>query len=210
MVPTLGSGNLHSVLPVPVEDQKPRNRAKRKGLPRLLHNPLARRMLGDVAVQDAPPVMSDHEKTVQHAKPDGGNREEVHRGNHFLMVAQKGQPSFTWLGVPWRSLHPAGDRPLRDVEPEHQQFPMDAWRSPKWGFSATMRKINSRSSFGVGLRPTGSRTREISLQYMRKPARCQRTTVSGMTMMTARFHRDHSRLMATQKNLSNRLRAGRG
>ena len=130
MVPTLGSGNLHSVLPVPVEDQKPRNRAKRKGLPRLLHNPLARRMLGDVAVQDAPPVMSDHEKTVQHAKPDGGNREEVHRGNHFLMVAQKGQPSFTWLGVPWRSFHPAGDRPFREFEPEHQQFPMDAWRSP--------------------------------------------------------------------------------
>ena len=28
--------------------------------------------------------------------------------------------------------------------------------------------------------------------------------------MTACFHRDHSRLMATQKNLSNRLRAGRG
>ena len=29
-------------------------------------------------------------------------------------------------------------------------------------------------------------------------------------MMTACFHRDHSRLMATQKSLSNRLRAGRG
>jgi len=29
-------------------------------------------------------------------------------------------------------------------------------------------------------------------------------------MMTACFHRDHSRLIATQKNLSNRLRAGRG
>ena len=28
--------------------------------------------------------------------------------------------------------------------------------------------------------------------------------------MTACFHRDHSRLMPTQKNLSNRLRAGRG
>jgi hypothetical protein len=55
-----------------------------------------------------------------------------------------------------------------------------------------------------------SRTREISLQYMRKPALCHRTTVSGVTMMTACFHRDHSRLMPTQKNLSNRLRAGRG
>jgi hypothetical protein len=82
--------------------------------------------------------------------------------------------------------------------------------APQVGFSATMRKINFRNSFGVGLRPTGPRTREISLQYMRKPALCHRTTVSGVTMMTARFHRDHSRLMPTQKNLSNRLRAGRG
>src|SRR5215472_1659194 len=82
--------------------------------------------------------------------------------------------------------------------------------APQVGFSATMRKTNSSRSFGVGLRPTGPRTREITLQYMRKPARCQRTTVSGVTMMTACFHRDHSRLMATQKNLSNRLRAGRG
>ena len=87
-------------------------------------------MLGDVAVQDAPPIMSDHEKAVQHAKPDGRNREEVHCGNHFLMVPQKDQPTFTRLGVLRRSFHPAGDRPFRDVETEHQQFPMDAWRSP--------------------------------------------------------------------------------
>src|SRR6516162_6159203 len=56
-----GSGNLHSVLPVPVQDQKPRNRAKRKRLPQLLHNPLARRMLGDVAVQNTAAIMADDE-----------------------------------------------------------------------------------------------------------------------------------------------------
>jgi len=44
---------------------------------------------------------------------------------------------------------------------------------------------------------------------MRKPARCQRTTVSRVTTMGACFHCDHNRLMATQKSLSNRLRAGR-
>src|SRR6516164_1124058 len=37
------SGNLLSVFPVPVEDQKPRSRAKWKRLPQLLHNPQARR-----------------------------------------------------------------------------------------------------------------------------------------------------------------------
>ena len=82
--------------------------------------------------------------------------------------------------------------------------------APQVGFSATIWKINSRISFSVGLRATGPRTREISLQYMRKPARCQRTTVSGVTTMIDCFHCDHSRLIATQKSLSNRLRAGRG
>jgi len=82
--------------------------------------------------------------------------------------------------------------------------------APQVGFSTTMRKINSRTSFGVGLRPTGPRTREISLQYMRKPARCQPTTVPGVTTMIDCFHWDHRRLTATRKSLSNRLRAGRG
>src|SRR5215469_2733090 len=34
--------------------------------------------------------------------------------------------------------------------------------APQVGFSAAMRKINSRTSFGVGLRPTGPRTPEIA------------------------------------------------
>ena len=66
---------------------------------------------------------------------------------------------------------------------------MDAWRSPS-GVFRDHAEDQPRSSFGVGLRPTGHRIREISLQYMRKPARCQRITVSGVTMMTARYHRE--------------------
>ena len=55
--------------------------------------------------------------------------------------------------------------------------------APQVGFSATIRKINSRTSFDVGLLPTRVLALEISLQYKRNPARCQRTTVSGVTMM---------------------------
>ena len=54
--------------------------------------------------------------------------------------------------------------------------------APQVGFSATIRKINSRTSFGVHFLPTCLRTLEISRQYIRKPVRCQRTTVSGVTM----------------------------
>src|SRR5208337_2359409 len=60
------------------------------------------------------------------------------------------------------------------------------------------------------LLPIGLLTFEISLQYKRKPDRCHRTTVSGVTTMRACVHFDQNRCMATQKSLSNRFRLGRG
>src|ERR1700730_6286883 len=81
--------------------------------------------------------------------------------------------------------------------------------APQVGFWATIWKINSRTSFGVRLLPTCVRTLKISLQYIRKPVRCQRATVSGVTTMRARFHPDQNRRTTTQKNLSSRPRLGR-
>src|SRR6202051_2448857 len=62
--------------------------------------------------------------------------------------------------------------------------------APQVVFSATIRKINCRTCFGVCLLPIGFFTFEISLQYSRKPTRCHRTTVSGVTTMRAFFHCD--------------------
>jgi hypothetical protein len=80
--------------------------------------------------------------------------------------------------------------------------------APQVGFSTTIRKINSRTSFGVGFLPTRVPTLEISFQYKRKPARCQRITVSGVTTIRACFQPDQKRLTATQNSLSNGLRHG--
>ena len=80
--------------------------------------------------------------------------------------------------------------------------------APQVGFSTTIRKINSRTSFGVGFLPTRVPTLEISFQYKRKPARCQRITVSGATTIRACFQPDQKRLTATQNSLSNGLRHG--
>ena len=87
--------------------------------------------------------------------------------------------------------------------------------APQVGLSATIRKISSRTSFGVGLLPTSVRTLEISLQYIRKPVRCQRTTVSGVTMIRDSFQVDQTRRAMTrramtQKSLSKGPRLGRG
>jgi hypothetical protein len=82
--------------------------------------------------------------------------------------------------------------------------------APQVGFSLAIRKINSRTSFDVGLLRTRVLAMEISLQYKRNPARCQRTTDSGVTMMRECLQADQTRRATTQKSLSKRPRLGRG
>src|SRR6266481_5013473 len=81
--------------------------------------------------------------------------------------------------------------------------------APHVGFSTSIRKINSRTSFGVRFLPTCLRTLEIRRQYIQKPVRCQWTTVSGVTMRRDCFQADQTRRAITQKSLSKRPRLGR-
>ena len=82
--------------------------------------------------------------------------------------------------------------------------------APQVGFSAAMRKINSRTCGEAGLLPTRLRALEISRQYKRKPARCHRTTVSGVTMIRDCFHRGQKRRATIQNRRSKLLRRGLG
>jgi hypothetical protein len=72
-------------------------------------------------------------KAVQHAEPDGGNREEVHRGHHFLMVAQKGQPAFTWLGGPSALVSSSGRSSVSRCRTRASAVPHGCVVLPKWG-----------------------------------------------------------------------------
>jgi hypothetical protein len=101
---------------------------------------------------------------------------------------------------------------IRGYVPVKRSMRSSPWirGAPQVGFSATIRKINSRTSFGVGLLPTCFGTLEISLQYIRKRVRCQRTTVSGVTTRRACFHPDQTRRAITQKSLSKGPKLGRG
>src|ERR1700722_19613122 len=74
--------------------------------------------------------------------------------------------------------------------------------APQVGFSATMRKISSRSSLLTHFLPARTRCRESQVQYSLKPARCHRTTVSGWTRINACLHPDQNRRNMTQKSLS--------
>jgi hypothetical protein len=63
---------------------------KGKRLPQLLDDPAARRMLRDVDVQDAPPIMTDDKEAVERAERNRWHSEEIHRRNRFPMVSKKG------------------------------------------------------------------------------------------------------------------------
>jgi len=56
-----GSRNLHSIFAIAVKNKKPQRRVKRKRFPELLHNPLARRVLGNVEVQNPPSIVANDE-----------------------------------------------------------------------------------------------------------------------------------------------------
>jgi hypothetical protein len=77
----------------------------------------------------------------------------------------------------------------------------------KPGFSAFIRRISSRISRVILGRPGW---RDLHRQNRRKPARCQDTTVSGLTKMSASAQSEYSRRSVVQKSRSARLSLGRG
>ena len=201
--------DFQSILGITIKDEEPRSGSKWKCFSQLLDDPRACRMLCDIELQDATTIVTDDKKAIQHAESDCRNREEVHRGNRFPVIAEKGKPA----------LAGSGSRCARFIQREivRSETSKPSMRSSPWmrgaphvGFSTTIRKINSRTSFDVCRRPTGLLTLEISFQYKRNPPLCQRTTVSGVTAMSDCCHGDQNRRMATQKSLSSRSSLGRG
>jgi hypothetical protein len=89
-------------------------------------------MLCDIEMQDAPTIVTDDEKTIEHTEGDRRNSEEVHRGNRFPVIAEKGKPAPGRFRISRRPFHPTRDGSLRDIKTEHEKFAMDAWRSPRW------------------------------------------------------------------------------
>src|SRR5712671_1712096 len=80
--------------------------------------------------------------------------------------------------------------------------------APQVGFSATIRKIRSRTSFEILFLPVTGRALEIARQYRANPDLCHRTTVSGLTTMRACFHPDQNLRANTQKILSSIVSLG--
>jgi hypothetical protein len=77
-------------------------------------------MPGDIAVQDAPSVMRNHEEAVEHPKRERRHGEEVHRSNRFSVVTQEGPPALRRFRGSGRLPHPTQHRSLGDIEAEQK------------------------------------------------------------------------------------------
>src|SRR5260370_30515418 len=73
-----------------------------------------------------------------------------------------------------------------------------------------MRKINVRISLLTRSRPPTWLILETHVQYKRNPARCQFTTVLGVTKMRGLVHPDQNVLNATQNSLCRAVNRRRG
>jgi hypothetical protein len=61
-------------------------------LPATAEQPKGLSVLGDVEVENVPTVVADDEEAVDHTERDRRNREEVHRGYRFAMIANETVP----------------------------------------------------------------------------------------------------------------------
>jgi hypothetical protein len=91
--------DFQSVLGIPIEDEKPRSRIKRKRFSQLLDDPQSIGISCHIEVQDLTPVVANDKKAVQNTKRERWDGEEVHRRNGFAMVSEERQPSLHELWI---------------------------------------------------------------------------------------------------------------
>jgi hypothetical protein len=77
--------------------------------------------------------VTDDEKAIEHAEGDRRNTEEVHRGNRFPVITEKGKPALDWLRISRCPFHPTRDRSLRNIKTEHEKLAMNLSESCRFG-----------------------------------------------------------------------------
>jgi len=84
----------------------------------------------NMEMQNLTPVVPDDEKAMQNTKREGWDGEEVHRSNCLAMVSEERQPSLFGIRISRGSPDPSRDTPFREIEPQLEQFAVNARRSP--------------------------------------------------------------------------------
>ena len=80
----------------------------------LLRNPFRRRVGRDIDPHKVSPCQPNNDKGIEQLKSDGGNNEQIHRGNLRRVIADKGTPTLT--GRATLPGHVLADGRLRDCK----------------------------------------------------------------------------------------------
>ena len=86
-------------------------------------------MGGHVEVNNAPPVMGQHQKHAQDLETKGGHGEEVDGDQLREVIVQEGTPGLR--GQPAAAHHVFADAALSDVKTEFEQLAVDAGCAPQ-------------------------------------------------------------------------------
>src|SRR5207302_9377468 len=149
-------------------------------------------MLSDVEMNNLSPVMANNKEAVKQVEGDRRESEKIHGSDHFAMIAEKGLPAPGKSWILGRSLHPAGDTSLGYIEAQHEELAVNPGSSPGRIVCHHL-EDEIPICWDSCFLPTRSFTLEIRLQYLRKPARCQRTTLSGVATMRELLRSDQDR-----------------
>ena len=113
---------------IAVAQQVARELGKGEGLSQLLSGPLGGRVAANIEMQNATPVMGQHQEHVKNLETDRGHGEEIDGDQLLGMILQEGAPSLRPGLV--RADHIFADAALSDVDVEFEQFAMDARCAP--------------------------------------------------------------------------------
>lgn len=123
--------------------------------------------------------MAHDQQTIEQPERDRGHDEELHCDNASRMVAKERLLSLRGRATPPR--HILGDAGLADLDGALEKLSMDARLSPQGVGDAHL--ADQRTNFQRYGR--SQRCRDFQRQYNLKPARRQRITVSGFTIVSA-------------------------
>jgi hypothetical protein len=170
----------------------------RERLHDLLGGPGGGGMLGDVEVEDAPPVVGEHDKDEEDAPPSGWHGGEIDRDQVADVVGEERPPGLDGGVRRW------------GISPETVRSPisMPSVRSSPWilgaphrGFAAAIRVTRPLIAALMGGRPRMCRPGGVA-QGSRKRRRPHRSTVSGATITRVSRHPVQTLDSTTQKSRS--------
>src|SRR5262249_414095 len=101
---------------------------KGKGLPQLLDYPFRGWVGGSIEMQNAAPVMSQHQENVKNLEADRGDGEKIDGDQLLDMILEESAPSLRRRFMAWH--HVFAHAALIDVNGKFEQFAMDAGCTP--------------------------------------------------------------------------------